>query len=104
MRELQITIVSLLKYNDKKTNADKIRIGYLNQTKGSLMNTNKQKGYPELSVYVNYSDNLWNGIDVKDIFQPAIFVFEEIPSTYDPMRIMNVLKEIKFGDKTISVL
>lgn len=104
MRELQVTITNLLKYQDKKTNADKVRIGYINQVKGSLMNTDRQKGYPELSVYVNYSDNLWKGIDVKDIFQPAIFVFEETPSAYDPMRIMNVLKEIKIGDKTISVL
>ena len=100
MRELQVTITNLLKYQDKKTNADKVRIGYINQEKGSLMNTDRQKGYPELSVYVN----LWKGIDVKDIFQPAIFVFEETPSAYDPMRIMNVLKEIKIGDKTISVL
>ena len=104
MRELQTTIVSLLKYNDKKTNADKIRIGYLNQTKGSLMNTDKQKGYPELSAYVDYSDNLWNQIDVKDIFQPCIFRFEESTSAYNPFRVVNILKEIQIGDKTISVL
>ncbi len=102
--ELSCTITNLLKYQDKKTGEDKIRIGYIYQEKGSCMDTDKQKGFPELSAYVKYSDELWKTITLKDIFQPAIFVFQEQKSAYNPFRVINILKTIKVNDKVISIL
>jgi len=101
---LKVFITNVLQYEDKKTKEPKLRIGYVNQEKGACQNTTKLKGFPELSAFVKFNEKVWNGIDLKDFYQPATFTFEPQRSPYDPLKVINVLKSIEVNGKTISVL
>lgn len=101
---IKVFITSVLRYEDKKTNEPKIRIAYVNQEKGACQNNQRLKGFPELSAFVKFDEKVWNGIELKDFYQPATFTFEPQRAPYDPMKVINVLKTIEVNGKTISVL
>lgn len=96
-------LISLVAYTDKKTNQPKTRIGYRLLDNKYRQSTDKMKGFSELSVYVDGHDIFnkfkadWCGCQVE-------LELEERPSTSNPLRNIQVIKNIKVGDNVISLL
>lgn len=92
--ELSVTILNILKYEDKETKEPKIRIGYINNDTAYIENSAKFRGYPELSVFLN-DNGLWDKLTVAMVGKVAKFVFEKKPNPRNPLKDITVLKEIK---------
>lgn len=101
--KLQVELISCLAYKDKKTNEAKTRIGYRLIDPKYRQNTNRLKGYSELSSYIT-------GHDVFNRMKPEFFGVaaelegdEEVSPT-NPTRKILILKSVKIGNDTISLL
>lgn len=98
---VNVEILNIIKY--KKDDKEKTRISYRLLDKESVSNSDKFKGYSELSVYLDNTivfDTLGTnhcGIALK-------FKFEEVANSFDPMKKKVVLKEILHNDKSICLL
>lgn len=109
-KELNVTILNVLRYDEKnkstgeKTGKQKIRIGYFVLSKESMQNTDKFKGYAELSVFLDYTDELWNKLSTKIIMQPVEFVFEQAQSLRDPLKTYLKLNTINCKDEVINLV
>lgn len=101
--DLKVTILNFLKYSDKETGKPKIRIGYINNSSDYIENTDKFKGYPELSVFLDDTD-LWDKLTMGLVGQVATFTFEKKPNPRNPLKDITYLKNIKCKDVDISIL
>lgn len=110
MSNLNVTILNVLRYDEKdkktgeKTGKQKIRIGYFVLSKDNLQETDKFKGYAELSAFVDYSEDLWSKLSTKIIMQPVEFCFETMQSVRDPMKTYLKLKTINCKDEVINLV
>lgn len=110
MKNLNVTIMNVLRYEEKdkktgvKTGKEKIRVGYLVLGKESMQDTNKFKGYAEMSYFLDYSDDLWNKLSTKVIMQPVEFCFETVQSLRDPLKTYLKLNTINCKDEVISLV
>lgn len=95
--ELSVTILNILRYEDKITKEPKIRIGYINNDKSYISNTAKMKGMPELSVYLDDKD-LWDKLDVGLCGRPVMMTFEKQANPRNPLKEVAVLKKISSKD------
>lgn len=101
--ELNVTILNILRYEDKTTKEPKIRIGYINNDKAYIENTAKVKGLPELSVYIDDKD-LWDKLDVGLCGRPCTLTFDKKPNPRNPLKDITILTKIssdKYGDISI---
>lgn len=99
---VNVEILNIIKYQNKD-GKDSVRIGYRLLDKESIANTEKFKGYSELSIYLDNAD-VFDKISVDYCGIALKFKLEEIASPINPMRKKVVLKEILLNDKTICVL
>lgn len=94
--ELHAIILNVLKYTDKKTNKDKLRIGYILSDENSFQNTDKFKGYSELSYFCDDLE-LFQKIDKSFILNNCIFTFDEVSYPSNPLRKYLKLIDIRVG-------
>lgn len=102
--KLKVTILNFLKYEDKKTGQEKIRIGYINNDVSYIANKEKFKGFAELSIFLDNA-KIWDQLKVEMCGDTAEFEFTSEPNPSNPLRNVTKLVRIKpnkFND--ISVL
>ena len=92
--DLNVTLLNFLRYEDKETKKPKIRIGYINNDKAYIENTDKFKGYAELSVYID-DKNCWDFFKTEMTGDTAIFTFAKRPNPRNPLKDVTVLQSIK---------
>lgn len=103
MTQIKAELLSCLAYTDKKTNQPKTRIGYRLLDDKYRQDTAKLKGFSELSTYVD-GHNLFNNMKPEYFGVQAEIELEERPSTSNPLKNVQVIKNIKIGNNVISVL
>lgn len=101
--DLKVTLLNILRYSDKQTGAAKIRIGYINNDAKYIENTDKFKGYPELSVFLD-DNGLWEKLPFSLIGQVCTFKFKKLPNPRNPLKDITVLEHIECKDTDISIL
>lgn len=103
MATIKAELLSCLAYTDKKSNQPKTRLGYRLLDLKYRQDTNNLKGYSELSTYVD-GHNLFNNMKPEYFGVQAEIEIEEQPSKSNPLRSVQVIKNIKVGENVISVL
>lgn len=94
--KLNVVILNVMKFKDKKTNKEKVRIGYFFNGQDSIELGNNFKGVAELSYYTD--DLSWFDIISKDmILTSCIMEFEEKRYPNNPLKTYMVLKDIKIN-------
>lgn len=101
--DLKVTILNFLAYNDKETNAPKVRIGYINNDPAFIENSAKFKGYPELSVFLD-NNGLWDKLTMDLVGQIATFTFEKKPNPRNPLKDVTILRKITTKNVNIDIL
>lgn len=110
MKNLNVTIINVLRYEEKnkatgeKTGKQKIRIGYLLLGKDAVRETDKFRGLSEMSYFLDYSDDIWNKLTLKLISQPVELIFDSVQSTVDPLKTYLKLVSINCKDENISLV
>lgn len=93
---LNVVILNVMKYQDKKTNKDKIRIGYFCNGQDAIEIGNKFKGVSELSIYSD--DITWFDKITKDmILNSVVMEFEEKRYPNNPLKSYLTLKNIEMS-------
>ena len=101
--KMQVELLSCLKYTDKKTNQEKIRLGYSCLDPKMRQDTAKLKGYSELSVYLE-DISIFDKLKVEDFGIAAILEFTKEQSPNNPLRDILKLKSINVGSNVINIL
>lgn len=100
--DLNVTVLNILRYNDKNTNEPKIRIGYINNDSKYIENTDKFRGYPELSVF--FDDNgLWEKLDLKLVGQIVKFTFAKEVNPRNPLKDITKLTKITCEKANVNI-
>lgn len=100
--KIQVELLSVLAYTDKKTNEPKTRLGYRCLEPKYKQNTEKLKGFSELSIYLDNHD-LFNKLTADMFGVQAELEFEEKPTISNPLKNVLTLKTIRVGNNAISV-
>ena len=100
--KIQVELLSVLAYTDKKTNEPKTRLAY--RCLGSKYNqyAKNKKGFSELSIYLDTHD-LFNKLSSDMFGVQAELEFEEKPSVSNPLKNLLTLKTIKVGNNIVTV-
>lgn len=101
--KLSVTMLNIMRYEDKKTGEPKVRIGYILTGKDAIQSHEKYKGTAEMSVFLD-DVSVFDKVKVEDILTPVEFVLEERPSHNNPFRKVAVLKAIITKNETISLV
>lgn len=93
--EIDVEVLNVLKYEDKENKGSyKTRISYRLLDPSKMSNTDKFKGFSELSIYLD-GTKLFDVFDSRYCGCALKFVLEEIPSNNNPFRKYITLKEVK---------
>lgn len=100
--KFQVELTNCLKYKDKKTGNDKVRLGYRLKDNKYNQNSLTFKGYAEMSYFLE-GTGLFDKMKSEYFGMPAELTMEEQPSPSNPMRKIAVLKQIRIGNEVINV-
>lgn len=101
--KIGVTILNVLKYEDKKTGLPKVRIGYILTEKDAIRETEKFKGLSELSLFLDDA-SVFDKVKTEYLLTPVQFVLDEKTSPVDPFKKVAVLKQIITKNETISLV
>lgn len=101
--EIKIVLINAMKYKDKETGQDKVRIGYVPFGKDALRNEEKFKGFTELGGYTERTEVL-NELKETDFMQEATLIGEEISYAKNPFKKYMKLTKLITKNATISLL
>lgn len=101
--EIKIVLINAMKYKDKETGQDRIRIGYVPFGKDALRNEEKFKGFTELGGYSSRIEIL-NELKESDFMQEATLYGEEVQNPRNPFKKTMKLTKIVTKNATISLL
>lgn len=103
--EIDVEVLNVLKYEDKENKGSyKTRISYRLLDPSKMSNTDKFKGFSELSIYLD-GTKLFDVFDSRYCGCALKFVLEEKPSNNNPLRKYITLKEVKTENgKSLCVL
>lgn len=96
-------LTGCLIYNDKTTNEVKTRLGYIMAEPSMKQNTDKFKGYAELSSFYDGADN-FNKIPVEFFGNVVIATLENKPNPRNPLREVKVIKSLKLGSNVVTLV
>ena len=91
---VDVEVLNIFKYTDKKTNVDKCALEYRLLAEESKANTLKFKGYSRLTIFLDSAD-LFDKFDIKLIGKHLVFNLVETQNIQNPMRKSIALKSIK---------
>lgn len=98
----QVELINCLTYKNKEGNLS-TRLGYRFLNPEFLQDTDKFKGYSEVSYFADGID-LFNKLK-KEYFGTAVeLITEERPSKSNPLRKITYVKSIKVGNELINLL
>lgn len=100
--KIQVELLSVLAYTDKKTNEPKTRLAYRCLEPRYKQNSKNLKGFSELSIYLDTHD-VFNKLTVDMFGVQAELEFEEKPTISNPLKNLLTLKTIKVGNNVITV-
>lgn len=103
MNEIKITLTGCLVYEDKTTKELKTRLGYVMADPNFKQNTEKFKGYAELSAFYDGVE-IFNKIPVEFFGVPCIATLENKPNPRNPLREVKVIKSIKCGNSVVNLV
>ena len=98
---LQIMILNTMKYEKDGTNRS--RLAYIIPNTESFSDTEKFRGYSELSAYRNDSA-FYDKIPIEFIGQKCSIKIEEKPSKLNPMKSYKEIVEVSCNGKIISLV
>lgn len=101
--KIQIILLNAMKYKDKETGQDKVRLGYVPFDKGSLRDEDKFKGFTELGGYISNVEVL-NNLQKTDFMQECTLIGEEITNPRNPFKKSMKLTTLITKNATISLL
>lgn len=101
--EIKIVLLNAMKYKDKETGQEKLRLGYVPFGKEALRNEEKFKGFTELGGYTDKVDIL-NELKDTDFMQEATLVGEEVSYAKNPFKKYMRLTKLITKNATISLL
>lgn len=101
--EIKIVLLNAMKYKDKETGQDKVRIGYIAFGKEALRNEDKFKGFTELGGYSSRVEIL-NELKDTDFMQEATLYGEEVQNPRNPFKKTMKLTKLVTKNATISLL
>lgn len=101
--EIKIILLNAMKYKDKETGQDRIRIGYVPFDKGALRDEDKFKGFTELGGYSTRVEIL-SELKPNDFMQEATLKGEEVTNPRNPFKKTMKLTQLVTKNATISLL
>lgn len=101
--ELKITLTSCLVYQDKTTNQDKTRVGYIVADTSFRQDSEKFKGFPDLSIFYDGTE-VFNKLPVDWFGLPVVATIESKPNPRNPLRETKVIKTLKLGSNVINLV
>lgn len=100
--KFKVELVSCLTYKDKDGDLS-TRLGYRLLDPEYCQDTDKFKGYSEMSYFCKGTD-LFNKFNKSMFGVPAELEINEKPSPNNPMRKITVLKSIKVNNELVNLL
>ena len=101
--ELKITVTSCLVYEDKTTSKIKTRLGYIVADTNFRQDSEKFKGFPDLSIFYDGTD-VFNKLPVDWFGIPVIATIENKPNPRNPLRETKVIKSLKLNNNVINLV
>lgn len=101
--EIKIILLNAMKYKDKETGQDKVRIGYVPFDKGALRDEEKFKGFTELGGYIDKVEVL-NQLKTSDFMQEATLKGEEVSNPRNPFKKSMKLTQLITKNANIDLL
>lgn len=98
-----IMLLNVLAYEKKETGKKGTRLGLIFSEKESLQDTDKFKGFSEISLYYD-GHEVFNKIPVSWIGRPLIAYIKEISNPSNPMRKKQVISCLEFENNSIDLL
>lgn len=98
----QVELLSCLTYTNKEGKLS-TRLGYRLLNSQYLQDSEKFKGYSEMSYFTDGTE-LFDKLKSKHFGVQAELVTEERPSLKNPLRKITVVKSVKIGDELINLL
>ncbi len=98
----QVELLSCLTYKNKEGNLS-TRLGYRLLGKDFLQDSDKFKGYSEMSYFCD-GTTLFDRLKKEYFGVQAELITEERPSKTNPLRKITVVKSVKIGDELINLL
>lgn len=98
-----IMLLSVLAYEKKETEKKGTRLGLIFSEKESLQDTDKFKGFSEISLYYD-GHEVFNKIPVSWIGRPLIAYIKEISNPSNPMRKKQVISCLEYENNSIDLL
>lgn len=100
---LKIMLTNCLVYEDKQTGLKKTRIGYTMAEDQFLQETEKFKGFPELSAFYD-SVEPFERIP-KDFFRKTVTAtVEDQPNPRNPLKLTKIITQLKLDNRVINLL
>lgn len=101
--KIQAELLSVLAYLDKNSKQPKTRLAYRCLDSKYRQNTDKLKGFSDLSVYLD-THQLFKELKPEHFGVQAELEMIEVPAENNPFRKTLKLKTIRVGNDLISVL
>lgn len=98
-----ILLLNVLAYEKKDTKKKGTRLGLIFTDKDSLQDTEKFKGFSDVSLYYDGHD-VFNKIPVSWIGRPLTAYIKEISNRSNPMRKKQVISCIEYENNSIDLL
>lgn len=101
--EIKIVLINVMKYKDKETGQEKVRIAYVPFGKEALRNEEKFIGFTELGGYTDNVD-VMTQVKKEDMLQEATLIGEEVQNPRNPFKKTMKLTKLITKNATISLL
>ena len=98
-----IMLLNVLAYEKKDTGKNGTRLGLIFTEKESLQDTDKFKGFSEISLYYD-GHEVFNKIPLNWIGRPITAYIKEVTNPSNPMRKKQVISCLEYENNSIDLL
>lgn len=99
----KIILLSVLKYTDKKTNLEKVRLGFVFADKKFNTSNKCFKGYSEMSCFYDNAD-VFDKLSNDSFLTPVDAILETKSSPVNPLRETKVIKQLVINGSILNLL
>lgn len=101
--EIKIILLNVMKYKDKETKEDRVRIGYVPFGKEALRKEDKFIGFTELGGYTS-NVSILDQVKPEDMLQEATLIGEEVQNPRNPFKKTMKLTQLNTKHANISLV
>lgn len=98
-----IMLLNVLAYEKKETGKKGTRLGLIFSEKESLQDTDKFKGFSEISLYYD-GHEVFDKIPLSWIGRPLVAYIKDVSSPSNPIRKKQVISSLEYENNTIYLL